>query len=236
MHNVYKLGWCSVFPAGKELKVMRNIGGKYKLGVLGLVVLVIPMLVSVSGVYAEEQSPQAIVESVTREVLHTLRTENGDIKKDPARLISLIEQSVVPYFDFTLMAGQVLGRYWRGANADQRKQFTEAFKQLLTNTYAAVFGRYENQTVEVLAAQSTGSADRAVVPTNIKTPGEQDIRVDYRVYRSQGKWLVYDVVVDGISLLINYRSEYARILQQQSLDTLIARLEEKNAAFKQTSN
>ncbi len=215
---------------------MRDIGGRCKLAVLGLVVLVIPMLISVSTVHAEEQSPQAIVESVTEEVLHTLRTENGDIKKNPARLVSLIEQSVVPYFDFTLMAGQVLGRYWRGASAEQRTRFTEAFKQLLTNTYAAVFGRYENQTVEVLTAQSTGSVNRVVVPTNIKTPGEQDIRVDYRVYQNQGKWLVYDVVVDGISLLINYRSEYARILQQQSLDTLIARLQQKNAEFTRTSN
>ena len=215
---------------------MFDIGGTCKPALWGLVVLIFPMLISVRAVHAEVQSPQAIVESVTSEVLDTLRTEDGDIKKNPARLVSLIEQSVVPYFDFTLMAGQVLGRYWRGASADQRTRFAEAFKQLLTNTYAAVFGRYENQTVEVLAAQSTGSSNRFIVPTNIKTPGEQDIRVDYRVYQNQGKWLVYDVVVDGISLLINYRSEYARILQQQSLDTLITRLEEKNAEFAQTSN
>jgi phospholipid transport system substrate-binding protein len=214
--------------------VVCDVGGKCKLAVWGLLVLVIPMLVSVKAVFADQQSPKAIVESVTTDVLHTLRTENGDIKKDPARLVSLIEQSVVPYFDFTLMAGQVLGRYWRTASAEQRKDFAEAFKQMLTNTYAAVFGRYQNQTVEVLAAQSSGSPDRALVPTNIKSAGEQDIHVDYRVYRNQGKWLVYDVIVDGISLLINYRSEYATILQQQSLDSLIARLEEKNAAFAQT--
>jgi phospholipid transport system substrate-binding protein len=147
-----------------------------------------------------------------------------------------MEKSVVPYFDFRLMAGQVLGRYWRSASDEQRTRFTEAFKQLLTNTYAAVFERYVNQTVEVLAAQSGGSPDRALVPTNIKTPGEQEIHVDYRVYRNHGKWFVYDVVVDGISLLINYRSEYATFLQQRSLDTLIARLQEKNAEFVQAPN
>jgi phospholipid transport system substrate-binding protein len=212
---------------------MCDTGGKYTPAVWCLVALLVSMLIPAAAVYAAEPSPQALVQSVTTDVLHTLHTEGADVTKDRARLVSIMEQSVVPYFDFTLMARQVLGRYWRSAGAEQRQQFTEAFKQLLTNTYAAVFGHYVNQTVEVLAAQDTGSPDRAVVPTNIKTPGEQDIRVDYRVYRNRGRWLVYDVVVDGISLLINYRAEYARILERQSLDSLIASLKEKNAAFAQ---
>jgi phospholipid transport system substrate-binding protein len=70
-----------------------------------------------------------------------------------------------------------------------------------------------------------------MVPTSIVTPGQQDIGVDYRLYRRNNKWQVYDVVVDGISLLINYRSEYSRLLQGESLDSLIARIEAKNAAF-----
>jgi phospholipid transport system substrate-binding protein len=133
------------------------------------------------------------------------------------------------------MAAQVLGRYWRGASDAQRKQFTEEFKSLLTNTYAAVFRRYANQTVTVLATQAGGSSDRAVVPTTIKSAGEQDIRVDYRVRQTRGEWLVYDVVVDGISLLINYRSEYSNFLQRNSLDKLINRLQDKNAEFARKS-
>jgi phospholipid transport system substrate-binding protein len=213
-----------------------DIGRTYKLVVWCLLALAVPMVMFADTVRADEQSAQALVQSVTTEVLDTLRREGVDIRKDRARRVALMEQSVVPYFDFRLMAGQVLGRYWRSASDEQRKGFTEVFKQLLINTYAAVFERYVDQTVEVLAAQSGGSPDRAVVPTNIKSSGEQDIRVNYRVYRSQGKWLVYDVVVDGISLLINYRSEYANFLQQQSLDTLITRLQEKNAAFVQAPN
>jgi phospholipid transport system substrate-binding protein len=207
------------------------------LAVWRLVVLIAAMLVWAGAAYGDDRSPQALIRSVSTEVLSSLRTGDGDIKKDPAGLVKLMEQSVVPYFDFRLMAGQVLGRYWRDASDAQRVQFTAAFRQLLTNTYAAVFGRYVNQTVEVLEAQNTGSPDRVVVPTMVKSPGEPDIRVDYRVYRDrEGHWLIYDVVVDGISLLINYRGEYARVLQQQSLDKLIARLEEKNAAFVQAPN
>lgn len=211
------------------------MGCHYKLAVWRLVAFFVPILLSAHAACADEQSARDIIQSVTTEVLQTLRTDNGEIKTDPARLVKLMEQRVVPYFDSRLMAGQVLGRYWRTASDDQRQQFTAAFKQLLTNTYAAVFSRYVNETVEVLAAQSAGSPDRAVVPTTIKSPGGQDIRVDYRVHRYQGQWLVYDVVVDGISLLINYRSEYASVLQRGSLDSLIARLKEKNAEFARTS-
>jgi phospholipid transport system substrate-binding protein len=178
-----------------------------------------------------EQSPQALVEAVTGDVLGTLRHQGGDITGDREKLVALIEEHVAPYFDFRLMATQVLGYHWRDATEQQRERFTAVFKQLLTNTYAAVFGRYENQTVQVRAAESTSSPDRVMVPTSIVTPSQQDIVVNYRLYRRDGKWQVYDVVVDGISLLINYRSEYSRLLQGESLDSLIARIAAKNAAF-----
>jgi phospholipid transport system substrate-binding protein len=178
-----------------------------------------------------QDSPRALVQSVTGEVLGALRDRDGESGGDRAKLVALIENRVLPYFDFRLMAAQVLGYHWRRADEAQREAFTGAFKQLLTNTYAAVFDRYSNQSVEVLEAQDIGTSGRVTVPTHVKTPGEQDIQVDYRLYRHNGKWQVYDVVVDGISLLINYRSEYSRILQQNSLDDLIARLREKNATF-----
>ena len=177
-----------------------------------------------------QDSPRALVQSVTGEVLDALRERDGETAGDRAKLVALIENRVLPYFDFRLMAAQVLGYHWRRADEAQREAFAGAFKQLLTNTYAAVFDRYNNQNIEVLEAQE-GTSGRVTVPTYIKTPGEQDIRVDYRLYRHNGKWQVYDVVVDGISLLINYRSEYSRLLQEESLDSLIARIEAKNAAF-----
>jgi len=180
---------------------------------------------------ATGQSPQALVEAVTSDVLGALRHQDGDITADRDKLVALIEERVAPYFDFRLMATRVLGHHWRDATGQQRERFTAVFKQLLTNTYAAVFGRYENQTVQVHAAENTSSPDRVMVPTSIVTPGQQDIAVNYRLYRRDGKWQVYDVVVDGISLLINYRSEYSRLLQGQSLDSLIARIQAKNAAF-----
>lgn len=197
----------------------------------GLTVWAISVFLFTGEVYAAEPSPQDMIQSITTDVLEALRSDAGDTRQDSAGLVNLMIQRVVPHLDTELMATQVLGHHWRGASETQRKQFTEEFKRLLTNTYAAVFKRYANQTVTVLAAQAGGSSNRAVVPTTIKSAGEQDIRVDYRVRQSHGEWLVYDVVVDGISLLINYRSEYSNYLQRNTLDKLITQLQEKNAEF-----
>lgn len=188
------------------------------------------LLLSAATASADPRSPQELIGSVTGSVLDTLRT-HVDRDNDKAYMVSLIEEKVVPYFDFRLMAAQVLGRYWRTASDAQRERFTAEFRQLLTNTYAAVFGRYSGQTVDVLGAQDSGNPSRVLVATLVKSPGKPDIRVDYRMYQTSGNWLIYDVVADGISLLINYRSEYATALSQGSLDNLIARLEAKNAAF-----
>lgn len=197
-----------------------------------LLVLTQMLMLAVSVTKAAEESPQVLVRTVTGDVLATLRSQGDVIGKDQAKLVALIEQRVVPYFDFRLMSAQVLGRHWRTASDQQRSGFTAAFQQLLTNTYAAVFGRYEGQTVEVLGTQDTGKPERVVVSTMLYSPGKPEIRVDYRLYSANGKWRIYDVVVDGISLLINYRSEYASELSRNSMDNLIARLNQKNADFK----
>jgi len=210
-----------MFGSGRKFTLTRAL--------VWLLVLLVP---AEPPVHAAEQSPQLLVRSVTASVLDTLRARGGEIGKDQGKLVALIEDQVVPYFDFRLMSVQVLGRYWRTAGEEQREQFTSVFKQLLTNTYAAVFERYEGQTVDVLGAQSTSNANRVLVPTIVNSPGKPAIEVAYRLYYGNGKWQIYDVVVDGISLLINYRSEYASALSQNSLDNLIDKLKAKNAAFK----
>jgi phospholipid transport system substrate-binding protein len=193
-----------------------------------LAALLMPVAMPVS---ASEESPQVLIRSVTTSVLDTLRAGGKEYDRNQPKLVALIEEQVLPYFDFRLMSAQVLGRYWRTASEQQRGQFTEAFRQLLTNTYAAVFGRYEGQTVAVLGEQNTGRPDRVMVYTTVKSPGKADVRVDYRLYNGNGKWRIYDVVADGISLLINYRTEYASVLAHNSMDSLITRLNEKNAQF-----
>jgi len=201
----------------------------------GLLALAAVLMLAMSAVKGAGNTPIALINTVTASVLDTLRAQRDVIGKDQARLVALIEEKVVPYFDFRLMSAQVLGRHWRTASDTQRGSFTAAFQQLLTNTYAAVFGRYEGQTVDVLGVQDSGRPERVMVATMVHSPGKPEIRVDYRLYFANGKWQIYDVVVDGISLLINYRSEYGNALAHGSMDNLIARLNKKNADFKANS-
>lgn len=220
-----------LFLSAMKMLSLRRVG-RVPRGVVCLV-----MLLTAQASVAEPpddriaRDPYRLIQSVSTDILDTLRSRNAVFQEDPSRLVALIEEKVAVYFDFRLIAAQVLGHHWRTAGPEQRQAFTVVFRALLINTYAAVFRKYDNQTVDTLDAEKTSSPDRVLVPTLVRQAGEPDIRIDYRLYRKEARWYIYDVVVDGISLLINYRSEYARILQRQSLDELIERLRQKNAEF-----
>jgi phospholipid transport system substrate-binding protein len=197
---------------------------------LGLVFLVLrPGPASAGGI--EDQSPQAIVKDVTSEVLTSLRSHHDEYRNDPRQLASLMARTIAPHFDARIMAREALGLRWREATPEQRSRFMAAFKQLMIDDYAMVFRSYSNQHVEFLPARAGQHRDYATVSARVVTPGEQAVRVDYRLYRAGSRWLVYDVETDGISLLFNYRNSFAEQLQDESLDALIARIEQKNAAF-----
>jgi phospholipid transport system substrate-binding protein len=129
------------------------------------------------------------------------------------------------------MAREVLGKYWRRADARQRSRFQAAFRQLLIDDYATVFRQYADQTVEYLPVHPAVSGDRAMVSMEVDTPGEQRVRVDYHLHRVGAGWLIYDVQIDGVSLLINYRETFSEQLRSDSLAALLASVEQKNASF-----
>jgi phospholipid transport system substrate-binding protein len=186
----------------------------------------------VSAGNAAAPSPQAIIQTLSADVLATLHADKGMLRKDPAAVAAQIAGIVDPYVDFRIVSEEVLGVGWRRADERQRARFTQIFHQLLTQDYAAAFKQYAGQTIKVTGMRWEDAAhDRATVSSRIEGAGTQPVQVDYRMYRTGGTWKVYDVVVDGISLLINYREAFASELQQESLDRLISRLVQKVAAL-----
>jgi phospholipid transport system substrate-binding protein len=194
-------------------------------------------LVSVSlclgAVSHNPQSPEGLVRTATSEMLNALRNHREDIVNDPQHLASLMQRIIVPHFDTRSMARAALGKYWRHASRDQRNRFADAFRRLLIDDYAAVFRKYSNQSVEVRPVQSRPNARDVVVPTYVVTPGEQRVRVDYRLHRVGSEWRIDDVTIDGISLLLNYRNSFSEQLQHESLAQFIAGMNRKDAAFGQ---
>jgi phospholipid transport system substrate-binding protein len=220
---------------------MANPGSVYGANMMGsqklrysLVVVLLALLAGQPGAAAagiENQSPEDTVKTVTTEMLTALRSRQEAYKNDPGQLVSLIERVIAPHFDIRIMAREALGVYWRRATPEQQKRFIASFRQLLVDDYANEFRGYSNQSVEFLPEHAGSDKEYALVATHVTTPGEKPVRVDYRLYRVGSGWRIYDVEVDGISLLFTYRNTFSEELQSETLDTLIARMEHKNESF-----
>lgn len=172
---------------------------------------------------AAEMSPDALVKSTTDDVLAVIRAN-----KDKRVLRELAEKKVLPNFDFRAMTQLAVGRHWREASPQQQKALEDAFRTLLVNTYtaslsAATTGR---ETVDIKPAQAKGN--EALVRTIVRAPGRQPLSVDYAMAKQAEGWKVYDVVVENLSLVTNYRSTFASEIGRSGIDGLIKALEAKN--------
>ena len=173
---------------------------------------------------AAESSPDALVKSTTDDVLEVIRTN-----KDKRILRDLAEKKVLPNFDFRAMTQLAVGKFWREASPTQQKALEDAFRALLVNTYTASLSvaATGKETVEVKPLDAKGQND-VIVRTVVRSPGRQPIPVDYRMSKGGDGWKVYDVVVENLSLVTNYRSTFASEIGRSGIDGLIKALEAKN--------
>ena len=181
---------------------------------------------------AADTAPDALVKSTADEILSIIRTT-----KDKKVLRELAEKKVLPYFDFRAMTQLAVGQYWRQASPAQQKALEEAFRTLLVNTYTASLNVASTgkESVEVKPAEVKPGENDVVVRTVVRTPSRQPIPVDYRMTKSSDGWKVYDVIVENLSLVTNYRSSFASEIQRSGIDGLIKTLQAKNSELAQNS-
>lgn len=187
------------------------------------------MLAAAAAAPAANDDAQSIVRETTHKVLEALRSDGDTLKDDPRRLHGIIEQLVLPHFDFRQMSQWVLGPHWRNASAAQRDAFVEQFEALLVRTYSRALVDYRNQKVDFLPVRER-SADEVTVRAAIDQGGGPAIPIAYEMHRTEAGWKVYDVVIDGVSLVINYRSSFIQEIRRSGVDGLIQRLASKNEA------
>ncbi len=193
--------------------------------VLGLLLLGLPSLVAAK----VEQSPQQLVIETTDRILKALRAEQAEIKKDPQRLYEIVDEIVLPHFDFRRMSSWVLGKHWRKATPAEREQFVKEFRTLLVRTYAAALNDNYDQKIEFLPLRAKKDATEVTVRTEVEVDSGFPIPINYKMYRTKdGEWLVYDVNIDGVSLVTNYRSAFSKEIRSGGLPRLIASLAERN--------
>jgi len=174
--------------------------------------------------------PVAFLQDTANYVIEQIETRRAELEQDSSQIYSLVETRIVPHFDFYVMSRSAVGRHWRKASESQKQQLAREFQELLVRTYALSMLSYSGQKVEYLPLRGDPNAQRVVVNTRVQTDGPP-VPINYRLYKKNDEWLIYDVIVDGVSLVANYRSSFSAEIGKGGIDGLIATLAEKNRKF-----
>jgi len=193
------------------------------------VVAVAAMALALSFPALAQQAPDALVKQVSEDVLQIVKTDPRVQAGDRARIREVIDTKLAPHFDFERMTALAVGRGWRTATPEQQKQLIEQFQTLLSRTYSNAFVQYRDQTINYKPLRLDPNATDATVRTEIVRSGQQPVQIDYSMEKKNGEWKAYDVLVGGVSLVTNYRDEFAGQIQAGGIDGLIKSLQAKNA-------
>lgn len=182
-------------------------------------------------VWANAETPDALIKRVSDEVLEVVRKDpalaNGDVKK----VVALVDEKVLPHFNFQRMTSLAVGRDWRVASPAQKTRLAEEFKLLLVRTYANALKEYSNQRLVIRPTRMRPEDAEVLVRSEVIRPGQQPVQIDYWLEKTDKGWKVFDVVVAGISLVTNYRQQFAREVRDGGIDGLISSLAEKNRSL-----
>lgn len=172
--------------------------------------------------------PQEVVKSTADQVLRVLSAEQKDLRQHPERIYDVVNEYILPNFSFEVMSRLVLGKHWRTASETQRDQFAKAFRTLLVRTYANSLLDYTDVPIRYLPVHVDTDAKDATVNTEVQQKGGAPMAISYRLRLLGGQWKVIDVVVEGVSLVTNYRSEFSTEISKAGLDGLISNLQTRN--------
>ncbi|MEI6227144.1 MAG: ABC transporter substrate-binding protein [Methylophilaceae bacterium] len=175
-----------------------------------------------------EVSPDVLVKQTADEVLTIIKNDKEIQAGNKQQLYALVEAKILPNFDFDRVCRMVLGKSWRSATPEQQAIFQKEFRSLLLRTYASALGKYKDQVIEYKPLRMEGDAKNVSVKTQILQPGGQPVAVDYDLIKSEHGWKVYDIVIESVSLVTNYRSQFSNEIRLNGLDSLNKKLEEKN--------
>lgn len=202
---------------------------KYLLSLMAGFFLATSLTVSADSMSA----PQALVKNASDEMLKALKDNKAELNQNPDKIYSLVEQILMPYFDFEKMSKLALGKNWRQLDDDQRVKFVEEFRLLLIRTYSTAMLEYTNEEIRMLPFRDDLSRKRVTVPMEVVQPAGPPIPMSLALYENgDNAWKVYDVKIDGVSLVTNYRSSFATQIRNKGVNNLISDLADRNAKLK----
>jgi len=180
----------------------------------------------------QDLGPEELVRKVTQDVLDAIRSDKQLAAGDKQKALKLAEEKVLPLIDFEEATRLAVGRAWAQATPEQRKKLVEEFRRMLVRTYSNAISAYEGQTMKVLPVRMKPGDTEVTVHNQYIRAGGTPLPVDYQMHRTDQGWKIYDITVEGVSLVLTYRSEFDAVVKQSGIDGLIKRLEEKNTPAK----
>jgi phospholipid transport system substrate-binding protein len=173
-------------------------------------------------------APEKLIQDTTQDVLDTIKAHHQEFLDEPGKLYDMVDEKVLPHFDFERMTNLALGRYKRKVKGEKKKQLVEAFRNLLVRTYGKALLEYNDQEVEYLPMRGKVAKGEVTIRTEIQQQGGFPIPINYDLYLKDGQWKVYDLSIDNVSMVTNYRTTFAREIKSKGVDSLIKTLQNRN--------
>lgn len=171
------------------------------------------------------EGPTEVVQAAAQGMLSELDKNRDAYRRDPAKVGALVDKYLLPHFDTEYAARGVLGQHWRNATPDERKRFVDAFYHSLLNNYGAALVDFTSDRLKIFPTNVDPNAKNATVRTEVKRSNGDRVSVNYYLHKTPEGWKAWDVVIDGISYVNSYRTDFGEQIEQQGLDSVIKRLE-----------
>ncbi|MET0102991.1 MAG: ABC transporter substrate-binding protein [Sedimenticola sp.] len=190
--------------------------------------LLIAVAYPLTAVSDELEPPQQVIQGISDQLYEVLKRDRDRVMNEPGYVNRLANDILIPHVDFTRVSKLVLGKHWRRATPEQQKSFSYQFQRLLVRTYATAFREFDEWEVKHMPIKAKAGAKSLSVRTMVHRPGAQAVEVVYRMRNGDDGWKAYDVKIEGISLVTNYRSSFAKEMRKGGMDRLITRIAELN--------
>lgn len=179
---------------------------------------------------SDAAAPDALVRTLSEDVLETIRNDAALKAGDLNRINKLIDEEVLPHVNFEKMTRLAVGRGWRTASPDQRSQLTTEFRALLVRTYSGALSAVKDQKVKVLPFRAKANETDVVVRSVVVVPGRaENVQLDYRLEKTDKGWKIYDINVLGVWLVENYKNQFSAKINAEGVDGLIKQLKQQNS-------
>ncbi len=197
---------------------------------LGIGVTLLLCTVSILQAASEDDETLRKAQDLTDRVLKRLNSRKSELKAHPDRIPAAVGSIVKPIFNFSAMTSSAMGKHWRKASSSQKKSVIDAFGNLLIRTYGLALLNYTGKPVEYGKPQRSKDNKRVVIPSKVAPSSGRAVSIRYYMHQSGGQWRVYDVKIDGVSLMANYRENFSIEIRKGGIDGLILSLKSRAAA------